>query len=303
MKHLLLCLLLAASVLIELPSAIAAETTCAPSLVVCGWDEVFILDLAQAEKGTIKKTWSWRATDREELPAKLRPTFRTTDDCKPIAGGNRILITSSSGGCALVQRPSGHVLWHASAPNAHSIELLPQNRVVVASSVSPQGNRLILFDLGQSDRILWETPLVSAHGVVWDEKRQCLWALGLAELRRYEPRDWSSAKPSLVLEATHALPDEGGHDLQAIPGTNDLVVTSGKQVNLFDRDQARFRLHPQFGNQPHVKCVSTDPVSGRIAWLQAQSPNWWTDTIGLLAPPGKVIMTGERLYKARWLPR
>jgi hypothetical protein len=102
------------------------------------------------------------------------------------------------------------VLWHARVPNAHSLELLPRDRVVVASSVNAKGNRLILFNLAQSDQPVWETPLPSAHGVVWDEKRQRLWALGLAELRCHELKDWESDKPSLALQAIHALPDEDG---------------------------------------------------------------------------------------------
>jgi hypothetical protein len=81
-------------------------------------------------------------------------------------GGSKILISSSSGGCALVERPSGKAIWYAQVPNAHSLELLPRGRIIVASSVHAQGNRLVLFDLDHSDQPIWGTPLVSAHGVV-----------------------------------------------------------------------------------------------------------------------------------------
>jgi hypothetical protein len=83
----------------------------------------------------------------------------------------------------VVERPSGKVVWFAQVPNAHSLELLPRGRIVVASSVHDKGNRLVLFDLAHSDKLIWDTPLVSAHGVVWDEGRQLLWALGLKELQ------------------------------------------------------------------------------------------------------------------------
>ncbi len=301
----------------------------AEPLVLCGWDEVFLLELSDAEKGKIEKLWSWRAADRKELPETMRRKFLSTDDCKPIEGGAKILISSSSGGCALVERASGRVLWYADVPNAHSLELLPGNRVVVASSVSPKGNRLLLFDLARSDQAIWETPLISAHGVVWDEKRQLLWALGLTEVRCYEPKDLSrnrqtiaarpenpgapersgigsknlaGPEPSFTMKASFPLPDDGGHDLQAVPRGNDLVVTTGRHVYLFDREERRFRLHPELGDKANVKCVSVHPIGGRTVFVQGGSKEWWTEKIGLLSPAGEARLPGERLYKARWMP-
>ena len=96
---------------------------------------------------------------------------------------------------------------------------------------------------------IWGTPLPSAHGVVWDEGRQRLWALGFNELRCYELKDWESEKPLLAMKASYPLPDEGGHDLQPIPRSNDLVVTTGHHVYLFERDKQGFRPHPDLGDK------------------------------------------------------
>jgi hypothetical protein len=193
------------------------------------------------------------------------------------------------------------VIWYARVPNAHSLELLPRGRIVVASSVHANGNRLVLFDLVRSEKPIWDTPLVSAHGVVWDEGRQLLWALGLNELRSYELRDWDSDKPSLAMTGNYPLPDAGGHDLQPVSRTNDLVVTTGPRVYCFDRDKHGFRLHPDLGQKAHVKSVSVHPVTGRTAFIQAGDKAWWTDSLGLLFPAGTIQLPGERLYKARWL--
>lgn len=278
-----------------------SRMTRAEQLVLCGWDEVFLLDVADAEKGKVEKLWTWRAADRKDLPEALRGSFRTTDDCKAVDGGGKILISSSSGGCALVERPAGRVRWYASVPNAHSLELLPRDRVVVASSGSPNGNRLILYDLAGSERPLWQTPLISAHGVVWDEKRQSLWALGLKELRCYELKDWAGQEPSLAMKASYPLPDDGGHDLQAVPRSNHLVLTTSRHVYLFDREQCEFRLHSELGEKTNVKCVSVNPASGRTVFVQGTRETWWNEAVGLLSPSSKVRLPGERLYKARWL--
>lgn len=232
----------------------------------------------------------------------MRERFATTDECKPIRGGDQVLISSSSGGCALLERPSGRVLWHALLPNAHSLELLPHDRVIVAQSLGAAGNRLVLFDLSRSGQIVWETPLPSAHGVVWDEEGRCLWALGFEELRCYELKDWDTGKPSLILKAAQPLPDTDGHDLQAVPGTRDLCVSTGRQVFLFDRDKNEFRLHPQLGGRANVKSISIHPGNGRTAFLQADGDHWWSATLRFLSPEGEVPFTRERLYKARWLP-
>jgi hypothetical protein len=274
----------------------------ASPLLLCGMDEVFLIDTAAAEKGTIEKLWSWRAKDREDVPEALRKSFATTDDCKPVNGGARVLVSSSSGGCALVERPSGKVLWYARVPNAHSLELLPGGRVVVASSVNAFGNKFLLFDLARPDQPLWETPARSAHGVVWDSERQRLWALNFDELRCYELKDWESDHPSLALEKSYALPDEDGHDLQPVPGSADLTVTTSHHVYLFDRGKREFRAHPVLGDQPEVKCVTTHPTSGRVVYLPAVGgKQWWSDRISFLAPEGGVQFPGEKLYKARWL--
>jgi hypothetical protein len=278
---------------------VLASTAQAEQIILCGWDTVFIVDASRTSTDT-EPIWTWDAKRCEQIPESLRRTFATTDECKPADGGSKILISSSSGGCALVERPSGKAIWYAQVPNAHSLELLPRDRIIVASSVHAQGNRLVLFDLDHSDQPIWSTPLVSAHGVVWDEGRQLLWALGLKELQSYGLQDWESEKPALTIKDSYSLPDGGGHDLQPVPGSNDLVVTTGRHVYFFDRDKHEFLLHPDLGDRANVKSVNVHPATGQTAFAQA-TESWWSDTVGLLSPAGTMRLPGERLYKARWL--
>lgn len=271
-------------------------------ILLCGMDEVFVIAPEATASEKLEKRWSWRARDQKTLPAALVKAFGTTDDCKPIRDGRQILITSSGGGCALVDYPSGAVRWSARVPNAHSIELLPADRVVVASSTNAAGNRLVLFDLSRSEEPIGSTPLLSAHGVVWDADRDSLWAIGLNELRRYRLDAWDSKTPSLKQEQTWPLPDEGGHDLQPVPGTADLVVTSHKTVSLFNRDTREFRPHPELKDRPHVKAVAIHPASGKTFFIQAGEEQWWSASLQSLTPPTTTDVPGERLYKVRWLP-
>lgn len=281
-------------------SAINAEsipTGASPcNLVVCGMDEVFVIHPVEGEAG--KKLWSWRAKNSPELPEELKGRFTTIDECKPLADGKSILSSSSSGGCALVGYPSGRTTWHANVPNAHSIALLPLERVVVAASVG--NDRLIVFDLVQPGSIVTQTPLKSAHGVVWDPDRKCLWALGFHELFAYQLMNWETENPSLQLAATHTIPDSDGHDLQAVPGSNQLVLTTDKHVYFFDRETHEFHPHPELGDRIGIKSISIHPVSGRAAFIQADTPNWWSGTLRFLSPAMELSMKPESIYKARW---
>jgi len=280
------------------PAVVQADPADAPpaNLIVCGMDEVFIIHPVEGEAG--KKLWSWRARERPELPEDLRGRFATTDECKPLAEGKRILISSSSGGCALVNYPSGRATWYANVPNAHSIELLPHDRVVVAASVG--NDKLVVFDLARPGKSITQTPLESAHGVIWDADRKCLWALGFHDLIAYQLKDWDTETPSLQLVATHPLPDSDGHDLQSVPGSKDLILTTDQHVYLFDRETHEFRRHPELGDKVGVKCISIHPTSGHTAFIQADEPNWWSGTLRFFPPFSELSIKPEHIYKARW---
>ena len=276
-------------------AAVLALSLCpalpAQPVLLCGGKEVLLLDTAAAQAGRGEKLWRWSADTAPGLPDELRRRFVNLDECKPVAGG-RLLISASSGGCALVERASGRALWHAQVANAHTLELLPRNRVAAASSLG--GDALLVYDLARPNEPRWRTRLYSAHGLVWDHERQCLWALGYSELRRYGLQDWETEAPSLVLLETHCLPDDNGHDLQAMPGSPDLVLTTHAGVYLFDRQAAEFRPHPGLGSLAKVKSVSVHPCTGRGIL------SFWSRRLSLFGPDGAFDLVGDPPYKARW---
>lgn len=263
-------------------------------LVVCGAAEVFQIDPAAEVP---EKLWSWRAKDCEELPVELRAAFQTTDDCKPLDDGKRMLISSSGGSCAMIELTSGKALWWARVSNAHSIEALPGGRIAVAASIGKSGNKVLLFDEKVPLVPLSELALHSAHGLVWDDSRKTLWALGHDELLACAIDD-----KTLAVRQRHKLPDRDGHDLRAVPGSAELLFSTHAGVHRFNRDQATFHPDPELKDRHLTKSVDPHPVSGRIVIVQAAGGHWWTDTIELLHPAAKVTLKGEPIYKARWMP-
>ncbi|NUN04063.1 MAG: hypothetical protein HUU41_23395 [Bryobacteraceae bacterium] len=290
MRSMALFLLLAVSF-----AAVAEPQT--HDLLVCGWDEVYILNPA-----TGRKSFSWKAAERPELPARYKDKFRTTDECKLVEGG-RILITASSDGVALAERRTGRTTFWGICANAHSADLLPGERIAVACSVREAGgNRLALFDARTPEKELFSTELYSGHGAVWDETRKLLWALGYGELRAYALSDWETPRPSLKLVNSYKLPSGGGHELSP-GGDSHLVVSGSRDVWLFDRDNREFKPHPQLAEMHGIKSASVEPESGRVAFTQAEPPHWWTSKIQFRNPEGVLTREGERLYKVRWVRR
>lgn len=281
-----------------------AAPTPAESLLICGRQTVHLVRITTANEGAagVEFAWEWTAQKCSEIPESMKSRFATTDECKPIGDGSRLLITSSSQGCAVVEYPSGKAIWYAQVANAHSIELLPKDRLVVASSVSSQGNQLVLFDMSRSNDPLSSVPLPSGHGVVWDAARERLWALGSEELQCYSLRNWDTDKPSLAIQNRYPLPDKDGHDLQPVPDSSDLVVTTGKQVYLFNRETLQFRVHPELGPRARIKSVSMHPVTKRVVFVQSGEEQWWSHALELLAPAQTITLPEHDLYKARWFP-
>jgi len=271
-------------------------------LILCGWDEVFILDMAEQQDDVPKKTWSWRAKDRSELPEHMRSKFNTTDECKPFAGGEKLLITSSGDGVAVVDRESGAVSFYATVPNAHSAEILPGNRVAVAASHKDdaKGDRLIVFDLDEPEKELCSYELTWGHGVVWDEERGLLWALATREIKLFALEAWDTDKPPLVRKAIIELPEGGGHDMYPIPGTSLLSVTTGRHCWLFDRDKRNFKLHPDLADERGVKSISVNPSTGQLAYVQGEGGHWWSERVHFLHPEHVLHFSGEHFYKVRW---
>jgi hypothetical protein len=270
-------------------------------LIVCGWDEVFILALGDGPTPSHRKVWSWRAADSPEIPADMRALFRTTDDCKPVDGGRRILVSSSGGAVALVDRQTRGASFSARVTNAHSIEMLPEGHIAVAASVSTAGtgNRIVIFD-ASTGKELGSDELRSAHGALWDQERRVLWALGGDVLRAYNIGPGGSA---ITLDRTFeiALPRTGGHDLVAIPGSSRLFVSTVGGCFYFDRERRQFSPHDALGDQRNIKSYNIHPRTGRIVYIQAEGPNWWAEHLHFQRPDGTLRLPGEHLYKARWI--
>jgi hypothetical protein len=98
-------------------------------IIICGDDQVIIIDSEASEGENVKTLWSWKISEVTDLPEKYQKILRPTHECKPV-GREQVLITSSGGGVVLVDRATKKSLFWAHSPMAHSAEMLPNDRVV-----------------------------------------------------------------------------------------------------------------------------------------------------------------------------
>jgi len=289
-------------VLVLIITAFSGWSQSQTELMVCGDNQVIIFDLERSQDTVPFVTWRWKASEAFDLPAMYRSTyFRSLDDCKLVDGGTKILISSSSNGVALIERATQKVLFYAQVGNAHSIEWLPGDRIVVAGSTHEQGNRLELYDSRMSEKPLFKDSLYSAHGVVWDDERKLLYALGYDELRSYQLVDWDTEQPKLEQVETWTIPGISGHDLVAIPQNPDqLLLTEHESVWIFDKPTGKFSPFEPLVDKADVKAVSFHPTTGRVAYIQAEI-SWWSHHVYLLKPERYVSFPGVDLYKVRWI--
>jgi hypothetical protein len=266
--------------------------------LVCGDSKVLLVDYNKSKDSSPEVIWSWDAHFAQDLPEIYRTRlFNTIDDCKAIENGEKLLVSSSSGAVAILSIPDSKVLFYAAVPNAHSIAMLPDNRIVAAASVHKEGNKIILFDAAVPNKPLFTDSLYSAHGVVWNEKRNSLFVLGYDVLREYQ----MISKNGLRLKMQWKIPGEGGHELHATADGQNLFVTEHHGAWLFDVATYQFKKIDKFPDAENIKSLGQDPAGQYIYTVPEE--NWWTYHVSFFNPARKFAFPDIHVYKARWFLR
>lgn len=151
-------------------------------LVFCGDNHVFVINAAVA-KDSYKEglVWSWDARTAASELGLAADRCDHLDECKFVDNGTKLLLTSSYGWCILLDYATSKVLFHATGlPNAHSAEYLPGGYIAVATSTGSTANhnKVHIYNSARSEVSLANADLYSGHGVVWDYKRNVLYAAG-----------------------------------------------------------------------------------------------------------------------------
>lgn len=263
-----------------------ARSSFVTELIFCGDNMVYMIDAGLADETGYKDavTWSWDATTAAQTLGLAAARCNHIDDCKPVDNGKKLLITSSYEWCVLLDIATKEILFHTTAaPNAHSAELLPGNRLAVACSEggSAKNNSVQLYDIAAPNRIVFQSTLGSAHGVVWNETTQRLYAIGGQSLQIYKLKEWETATPSLELERTVQTPQGGLHDMSLV-NSNTLCI-GGRRAYLYDIGASRFTEMTLFASSTAIKSINYNDETGELWYTDATVPegsqSWSTQTI------------------------
>jgi WD40 repeat protein len=295
MHRLLLCCLLLSGFSGVFTSCLAqTKVVDTRSFLVCGDSKIHLVDSALSKETTPHVLWTWDAHLIQDLPEEFRTRkFNSIDDIKPVRGGTQLLISSSSGAVALWDVERNKTLFYASVSNAHSIEFLPGGLLVAAASTHAAGNKLMLFDPTKGRTPVFTDDLHSAHGVVWHEERQTLFALGFDVLREYQVE---GSKLKRIHE--WKIPGESGHDLTLSPDKRCLFLTEHTGAWGFDLDTMKFSKIEGFPDAPNIKSLSL-AMNGQYLYTVPET-DWWTHHVSLCHPSARLAFPGMRVYKARW---
>ena len=273
------------------------------SKIVCAEQKsssILICDASVSDwnkKGAI--VWRWSPSSDTSIAPEHYKWFKCLSDVKPVKNATAILATASGGGVALIDIEKNKAVFYShDSGNMHSACLLPDGNRVTASS---DGDHRCLFDIKNgcpSPENAKKTNyyLKFAHAVVWDKKREILWAMGLEEIAAF--KYVQTPKPSL--EKVDSIPLSGaahdGHDLCAVQNC-DLLFMTGKGLNIFDPAERKIHF---VADIEKIKSISIN--EGTIIVMRADE-SWWSPSIrtaGSEMPPIGTL-DGARFYKARWL--
>ena len=220
-------------------------------------------------------------------------------EVKRVMGGTHILIVAN--GIALIRIADKRVIWHgrAGGGDPHSAELLPDGNIAVAASTGPH---IKFFDTTMPNNSLPvnEYRFKNVHGLVWDAKREVLWATGSDQLHslRY---NFDRHNPNIDSVVQENFIEPNGHDLSPVPGEDKLLYT-GKDMWEFD---IASRTSTKIGDKG-AKSMTQKEKDGEIIYTVgagAGNPydisKFQTPIIRSLSGPDRTF-TGAGFYKVRW---
>ena len=194
-----------------------------------------VYDISEGKLDESSLVWSYKTPYYNIAGTKLRHSDQHGDVALAVCG--------SSYGC-MISYPAGELLWYteAAANNPHSIELMPCGVIAIASSTGGEV-RFFTTENKVSRSPAASMKLEDAHGVLWDDERQVLWAIGRTVLTAYKVSLGTDGSVTVTEESAlrATIPSDHAHDLAPVYGnTDELWISTGSHVYRFSKSSKAF---------------------------------------------------------------
>ena len=272
-----------------------AVETCSKCIVLCEQSQHRIV-IVDTESNRI--VWKWTAQE-SNIDRDHVKWFDNPDEAKPVYNNKYILMTASGGAVGLIRLADKKAVFYTYAGgNPHSAEILPDGNIVSSSST---GNflRLLAVDTTNFPEHVSSKsyPIRDGHNVVWDKRRQILWA-GSGSLLYSFTYNSHCNDPSLTLADSVTLP-ANLHDLYPVHNKDALWLTTDLDIYYFEISTKKFRK-VKSRHSDHIKSVSSGPTDFPSIIIRPKE-EWWTDEVISFTGERVFMQHGLRIYKARWL--
>lgn len=251
---------------------------------------------------TNNELWSWRVA-MSDIPSDMQSLFNNIDEVKAVYSRKYIILTASTGGVAMVRISDRKLMFYAYPKgNPHSIEILPDGNIVVATSTGTDenANSLLIYKMdtlrNDASPIHAKYSLYSGHNAVWDRANRQLIATTDNTLRFYE-YNYNPENPALTLKDEINLPDKGAHDMFPVYGENALWLTTTSYI--YKIDLATKTIARAGFSKANIKSVSSGPSEFGTLLLQPTTSHWSNYVTNDKGEKACHIANGK-IYKARW---
>jgi hypothetical protein len=199
-----------------------------------GKEYLEIYDISSGKLDESSLVWSYKLPYYNIAGTKLRHSEAHGDVALAVCG--------STYGC-MISYPEGKLLWstEAAANNPHSIELMPNGVIAIASSTGGEV-RFFTTDKKTSRTPAAKVTLEDAHGVLWDDEKQVLWAIGRTVLAAYRVTlDGTKVTVTEETSLRATIPSDWSHDLAPVYGNTDaLWISTGSHVYQYIKSTGKF---------------------------------------------------------------
>ncbi|OAA57672.1 WD40/YVTN repeat-like-containing domain protein [Cordyceps fumosorosea ARSEF 2679] len=234
-------------------------------------------------------SWTWSAADvaaQADLPANLLACLQTptaVPEAKWADGGRAVLAIYNAAAVMIRRAPGdasqdkrvlfGVCLQQGNMGNTHSLELVPDGKLAVATTTSQMDATIHVFNVSaglQADPQPVQSldKLPGVHGLVWDDRASLLWGSGSSSdpsgatpgvssaptLNGYRyTRGAFSTQPTYSHNVSAALLLstewsgtqydgwwDGSHDMTGVPGRRQLLLSTDTDLHVFDIDSQTF---------------------------------------------------------------